>query len=1488
MELIPLWRKIANESIDTNITFLLEHHEQISDFLKMIGSNLTEFVKQSYSDPEMIKNINYMHIMVNRLVKLGQYDFLERNVPYYRIWLHPLQLSYIDNISHQEQFDQTLRYLTFSAPPTKIRLSDGILYHKKKYHIGILVTSLTQGSIMCLLDAFILFFNQHTNKWKLTVYYTGNNPWTISQIQFKNVNHIVNNPYKLAQFVYQDDIDILLNIDGNLAAIGRCVVLKPAKIIITWLGTLLTSGFEESDYKITDSLADPENTQELFTEKLIHIPRAFCVMPRVQLHPPDRWKDLPYYQNNYITFGCFNVQRKISNSTLFTWVNILNKVPNSRLMLKNPTLCNSSIIQQQIIDFFTQQGIDPSRIIIGPYYDDQIQYRQQFHDIDIFLDTFPHGAASMAFDKVYMCRLVITLKGNTHAGRICASVYERMGVTDNIAHNIEEYVEKAVYFATNPSRLDELSRYLETRNDVFEFEEQQDELYEVFERVLIEKGLDDPFKIYNNSITTLWNNVKTSDDNDKLIQFMHKYYNHPDVVRIDNMWNGVGYNMVDFFRKHKEDGLVTELGEEINCLYDMLGQFCVVGQFEFVKEHFSNCKLWFHPLQLSYLPNISHEEQFNQTKRIGVEEKLDNIHFSDGIVHQKNKYTIGLLIDILNRGCTRCLLDAFITRFPKYISKWNLIIYHTDEPWDIPQIRFKNIEALKRHPKELARVIHQDNVDILLNIEGNQTPFCNSIIFKPAPIIITWLGTLLTSGYNESDYKITDSYVDPEDTQEIFTEKLIRIPRAFCMMPEEILHPQQRWKELPYYKNRYITFGVFNVPKKITKNAMIAWSQILSRVSNSKLWFKHPIICKSSILQKQIIEFFTQYHIDPSRIIIGPYYDDQVKFREQFHDADILLDTFPHTAASMAFDTVYMCRITVTLKGNTHAGRICASIYERMGVTDNIAHNIEEYIDKAVYLASNPSQLNELSRYLETRNDVFEFEEQQDELYDIFEKVLIEKGLTIPFNSIVTLWNQVEQTKDTDKIIEFMYNYYNHPDVIRIDKLWYDAGDNISEFFQKENDIAYEINCMYEMIGQFCSLGQLDFVKEHFLDYKLWFHPLQLSYLPNISHEEQFKQARKFISSAQIDNYHLSNGMVKQKDKYTIGILIEVLNSSYIRCLLDAFLILFPKYSSKWNLIIYNTDDAWNLPYICFRNIKHVMDQPLELAKIIHQDNVDILLNIEGNQTSVGLSILFKPAPIIITWLGTLLTSAFEESDYKITDSYVDPENTQEIFTEKLIRIPRAFCAMPETDLHPQERWKDLPYYQNRYITFGVYNIRKKITNEAMKIWSTILLKVPTSKLLIKHPIICKSSILQQQMIDFFTQQGIDPSRISIGSYYDSHVKYREQFHDVDLLLDTFPHTAASMAFDMVYMCRLAITLKGNTHAGRICASVYERMGVTSNIANSVEDYIEKAVYLAKNPNKLNKLSRYLETRNDVFEFEQQQDDFYNVFDVLIQRHLIY
>jgi protein O-GlcNAc transferase len=252
--------------------------------------------------------------------------------------------------------------------------------------------------------------------------------------------------------IQQDGIDILIDLAGHTAH-NRMMLfaLKPAPVQITWLGYPDTTGLATMDYRITDAIADPPGESDrLHTEQLIRIDGgcwAYAPPTDAPLPGPP-----PALANGFITFGSFNNLPKVTPRVLETWARILHRVPRSRLVLKALGL-SSSAGRHYILDHLTQSAIDPARIELLAWAPDTASHLSLYNRIDIALDTFPYNGTTTTCETLWMGVPLITFPGQTHAGRVGASLLTHIGCTEFLAADLTGYIARAVELSADFSTL---------------------------------------------------------------------------------------------------------------------------------------------------------------------------------------------------------------------------------------------------------------------------------------------------------------------------------------------------------------------------------------------------------------------------------------------------------------------------------------------------------------------------------------------------------------------------------------------------------------------------------------------------------------------------------------------------------------------------------------------------------------------------------------------------------------------------------------------------------------------------------------------------------------------------------------------------------------------------------------------------------------------------------------------------------------------------
>lgn len=265
----------------------------------------------------------------------------------------------------------------------------------------------------------------------------------------------------VAAMIRDDQIDILVDLAGHtdhnqLPVFAR----KPAPLQITYLGYPNTTGLRAMDYRITDAWADPPGmTEHLHTEKLVRLDKGFlCFVPPAE--SPDI-SPLPATERGYVTFGSFNVLTKITPEILALWAQILTRVPNSRLLIKNRQLTDQTL-QQRLLAQFKAHGIGSERIDMQGRTSKE-DHMAAYGKVDIALDTYPYNGTTTTCDTLWMGIPVITRAGTSHVSRVGISLLTRVGLSHLIAAADQQYIDHAARLAADLNQLGELRRGLRDR-----------------------------------------------------------------------------------------------------------------------------------------------------------------------------------------------------------------------------------------------------------------------------------------------------------------------------------------------------------------------------------------------------------------------------------------------------------------------------------------------------------------------------------------------------------------------------------------------------------------------------------------------------------------------------------------------------------------------------------------------------------------------------------------------------------------------------------------------------------------------------------------------------------------------------------------------------------------------------------------------------------------------------------------------------------------
>jgi predicted O-linked N-acetylglucosamine transferase (SPINDLY family) len=251
----------------------------------------------------------------------------------------------------------------------------------------------------------------------------------------------------LAALVQRDRVDVLIDLAGHTAGNRLAMfALKPAPVQATWLGYPGTTGLAEIDYRLTDAISDPDD--EFHAERPVRLPHGLhCYLPPVDAPVPTRVPGRPP------TFGSFNNLSKVTPAVMAAWSRLTASVPGAQLLLKSRPLADAEV-RARYLAIAAEAGLAPDRVRLVGHVPDLAAHLALYSEVDVALDPFPYAGTTTTCEALWMGVPVVTVRGDTHAGRVGASLLTHAGLEELIAGDPGEAVPIARDLVGDSGRLD--------------------------------------------------------------------------------------------------------------------------------------------------------------------------------------------------------------------------------------------------------------------------------------------------------------------------------------------------------------------------------------------------------------------------------------------------------------------------------------------------------------------------------------------------------------------------------------------------------------------------------------------------------------------------------------------------------------------------------------------------------------------------------------------------------------------------------------------------------------------------------------------------------------------------------------------------------------------------------------------------------------------------------------------------------------------------
>jgi protein O-GlcNAc transferase len=408
------------------------------------------------------------------------------------------------------------------------------------------------------------------------------------------------------------------------------------------------------------------------------------------------------------------------------------------------------------------------------------------------------------------------------------------------------------------------------------------------------------------------------------------------------------------------------LGHDSVALQSNLGSVVAeLGRVDEAERHYRNAvelqpdspAIWSNFLfVLNHVPQRSPAEIFVEHRRFGERfSARRDLERHPNEPRGDRRLRLGYCSGDFRRHAVSSFIEAVLSRHDR--RQFEVYCYYNNAAPDAVTARLRKCADRWRDIAGLSDeavrdLIRADGIDVLVDLSGHSARN-RLLVFaqKPAPVQVSWLGYLNTTGLAAMDYRLSDVHVSPAvPFDALNSERLVRLPDSqWCYVPgtDAAVGP------VPREANGFVTFGAFTNPLKVNQRVIALWAAVLARVPGSRLLVQLRV---PSASPTEYVRHFSDFGIPAERLTaVG------VQPAESFfllhNRVDLMLDTFPVTGGTTTCDSLWMGVPVVTLAGATQTSRVGLSLLATVGLSELVARTPEQYIEVAAALAADLPRL---------------------------------------------------------------------------------------------------------------------------------------------------------------------------------------------------------------------------------------------------------------------------------------------------------------------------------------------------------------------------------------------------------------------------------------------------------------------------------------------------------------------------------------------------
>lgn len=315
---------------------------------------------------------------------------------------------------------------------------------------------------------------------------------------------------------------------------------------------------------------------------------------------------------------------------------------------------------------------------------------------------------------------------------------------------------------------------------------------------------------------------------------------------------------------------------------------------------------------------------------------------------------IGWLSPRFDEGPVASFLGGLLGAFDRIRHRHLLIALQPAHDAAAAQLRALGdewIDAAGLDDDALLQRLRALDLDVLIDLAGHSTwNRARVVAQRVAPLQVAWLDWFDTTALPAMDAWFSDPWLTPEDSGQRYSERLLRLPSGrFCYTPPPASPPAD------YAGDGRVRFASFNRLAKLNDTVVATWAEILRRVPQAELELGTRLL-DDEATREYTWARFARHGVARERLRLHgrrPYSD----LLQAYRRIDVALDPFPFSGCATTCDALWMGVPTLALPGATFVSRQSASLLWRLGRGEWVARDRDDYVERAVALASDAESL---------------------------------------------------------------------------------------------------------------------------------------------------------------------------------------------------------------------------------------------------------------------------------------------------------------------------------------------------------------------------------------------------------------------------------------------------------------------------------------------------------------------------------------------------